>query len=192
MELINMVGKPCPIPVIEAKKAIRMATPGQSVQLLVDNDVSRQNLQKMAEGIGCGFAYEEQPDGNVLVTLTARESCAVMEQDEGYVVAVGACTMGRGDDELGAMLMKSYIYSLTQLDFPPVSMMFFNSGVKITTEGSASLEDLKALEAKGTVIASCGACLDFYQLKEKLQVGSVTNMYAIAGTMSNASRLVNL
>ena len=192
MEIINMTGKPCPIPVIEAKKAIRAAMPGQTVQMLVDNDISRQNLQKMAEGIGCGFGYEKQPDGNVLVTFTAREACAVLEQDEGLVVAIGANTMGRGDDELGAMLMKSYLYSLTQLDFPPVSMMFFNSGVKLTTAGSASIEDLKALEAKGTVITSCGACLDFYKLKEELQVGSVTNMYAIAGTMAGAARLVNL
>lgn len=192
MDIINMVGKPCPIPVIEAKKAIRTAMPGQTVQMLVDNDISRQNLQKMAEGVGCGFGYEAQPDGNVLVTLTAREACAVMEQDEGFVVAIGANMMGRGDGELGAMLMKSYIYSLTQLDFPPVSLMFFNSGVQLTTEGSASIEDLKTLEAKGTVITSCGACLDFYHLKEKLRVGSVTNMYAIAGTMTGAARLVNL
>ena len=192
MEQINMVRKPCPIPVIEAKKAIRAAEPGQTVQILVDNDVARQNLQKMAAGIGCSFAYEAQPDGNVLVTLTAREACAVTEQDAGFVVAVGTCAMGRGDDELGAMLMKSYLYSLTQLDFPPATMLFFNSGVKLTTEGSASIEDLKALEEKGTAIVSCGACLDFYSLKEKLQVGSVTNMYAIAEAMAGAARLVNL
>jgi selenium metabolism protein YedF len=88
--------------------------------------------------------------------------------------------------------MKGFIYSLTELDTPPETVLFFNSGVKLTTEGSNAIADLKKLETKGTVIASCGTCLDFYQLKEKLAVGSVTNMYAIVAAMSGAGRLINL
>ncbi len=192
MEVLDMLGKPCPIPVIEAKKLLRAAAPGDVVQVLVDNDISSQNLQKMGEGLGCKVAHEQTAEGNILVSLTAGEARAVIRRDDGFVVAIGRSVMGAGDDELGAMLMKSYIYSLTQLDEAPLTVLFFNGGVHLATEGSACVEDLKALEAKGTVVSSCGACLDFYQKKEQLAVGNVTNMYAMAGAMAGAARLVNL
>jgi selenium metabolism protein YedF len=100
--------------------------------------------------------------------------------------------MGSGNDDLGAILIKGFIYSLTELDKPPEAVLFFNSGVRLTTEGSTALEDLKKLEEKGTVISSCGTCLDFYKVKEKLAVGGVTNMYAIVEAMKEAGRLINL
>jgi selenium metabolism protein YedF len=100
--------------------------------------------------------------------------------------------MGSGNEVLGAILMKAFIYSLTELDSPPETILFFNSGVRLTTEGSTVLKDLKTLEDKGAVISSCGTCLDFYRLKEKLAIGNVTNMYAIAAAMGSAARLINL
>jgi selenium metabolism protein YedF len=202
MAIINVLGKPCPIPVIEAKKALRKAAPGETVGVLVDNDISRQNLEKMAKGLGCPSAFEVQGDGNILVTITAAaratadaEPAAPPAADfggRGLVVAIGKHTMGLGDDELGASLIKGFIYSLTELDTPPETLLFFNSGVRLTTEGSNAIGDLKTLEAKGTIIASCGTCLDFYKLKDKLAVGSVTNMYAIASAMAEAAKVINL
>jgi selenium metabolism protein YedF len=203
MEVINVLGKPCPIPVIEAKKALRKTAPGEAVQVLVDNDISRQNLEKMAKGMGCSSAFEAKEDGNILVIITvptaptgpaagAALSASPRAGDEGLVVAIGKNTMGAGNDELGAILLKGFIYSLTELDTPPETMLFYNSGVNLTTEGSNVLGDLKTLEAKGTIISSCGTCLDFYKLKEKLAVGNVTNMYAIASAMGDAAKLINL
>jgi selenium metabolism protein YedF len=200
MEIINVLGKPCPIPVIEAKKALRKAAPGGKVGVLVDNDISRQNLEKMARGLGCPSAFEVQGDGNILVTITAAarataDPAAAPAADSGgrgLVVAIGKHTMGLGDDDLGAILIKGFIYSLTELDTPPETLLFFNSGVRLTTEGSNAIGDLKTLEAKGTIIASCGTCLDFYKLKDKLAVGSVTNMYAIASAMAEAAKVINL
>jgi selenium metabolism protein YedF len=191
METINATGKPCPIPVIEAKRALRKAAAGEQVRVLVDNDISRQNLEKMAQGMGLPCSHEQQADGAVLVTITAA-AAAASGAGGGLVVAVGQNTMGAGNDELGAILIKGFIYSLTELDTPPETMLFFNSGVKLTTEGSTVIADLKTLEAKGTIVSSCGTCLDFYQLKEKLAVGNITNMYAIAGAMGEAGRLINL
>jgi selenium metabolism protein YedF len=192
MEVINVIGKPCPIPVIEAKKALRKTQAGEKIQILVDNDLSRQNLEKMAGAMGSPFAYEKRENGNILVTITA----AARETADGgggsLVVAIGRNTMGSGNDDLGAILIKGFIYSLTELDKPPEAMLFFNSGVRLTTEGSTALEDLKKLEEKGTVISSCGTCLDFYKVKDKLAVGSVTNMYAIVQAMGEAGRLINL
>jgi selenium metabolism protein YedF len=199
METINVLGKPCPIPVIEAKKALRNAAPGGEVRVLVDNDISRQNLEKMAKGLGCSSAFEVQGDGNILVTITApvragADPAAVPGDTggRGLVVAVGKNTMGLGNDELGAILIKGFIYSLTELDTPPETLLFFNSGVRLTTEGSNAIGDLQTLEKKGTIIASCGTCLDFYRLKDKLAVGSVTNMYAIVSAMADAAKLINL
>jgi selenium metabolism protein YedF len=88
--------------------------------------------------------------------------------------------------------MKSFLYSLTQLDALPQTVLFFNGGVRMTTEGSESIEDLKALEAQGVEILSCGTCLDFYGLKDKLRVGGITNMYVIAQTMAEAGNVVKI
>jgi selenium metabolism protein YedF len=196
MEIINVLGKPCPIPVIEAKKALRKAAPGETLRVLVDNDVSRQNLEKMAAGLGCPSAYEVQGDGNILVSITAAAgpaaAPAVSGGGQGLVVAIGKNTLGAGDDELGAILIKGFIYSLTELETPPETLLFFNSGVRLTTEGSSAIKDLKTLEAQGTIISSCGTCLDFYKLKEKLAVGGVTNMYAIVAAQADAAKVINV
>ena len=79
---------------------------------------------------------------------------------------------------------------MTQLDELPKTMLFYNGGAKLTTEGSESLEDLKSLEAQGVEIMTCGTCLDYYGLKEKLKVGTVTNMYSIVETMNQAGRII--
>lgn len=194
MEIINVTGKPCPIPVIEAKKALRNAAAGEQVGMLVDNDISRQNLEKMAAGLGCPCSSETREDGNILVTVTAAGPAAALPpgEDQGLVVAIGKNTMGTGNDELGAILIKGFFYALTELDRPPETILFFNSGVRLTTEGSTVIGDLKKLEERGTIVSSCGTCLDFYQLKDRLAVGNVTNMYAIAAAMGSAARLVNL
>jgi selenium metabolism protein YedF len=199
METINVLGKPCPIPVIEAKKTLRKTAAGEKVRVLVDNDISRQNLEKMANGLGCPCSFEKQEDGTILVTivnspapLPGSPAAAGSPANNSLVVAVGQNTMGRGNDELGAILIKAFIYSLTELDTPPETLLFFNSGVKLTTNGSNVIADLKTLESKGTIISSCGTCLDFYKLKEKLVIGNVTNMYAIASAMGEAGKLINI
>jgi selenium metabolism protein YedF len=198
MDIINVLGKPCPIPVIEARKALRKTPSGEAVRILVDNDISRQNLEKMAGGLGCPVSFEKQDDGNILVTITnipaAGSAPASVSSggSGGLVVAIGKNTMGQGNDDLGAVLIKAFIYSLTEMDTPPETLLFFNSGVKLTTQGSTIIADLQKLESRGTIVSSCGTCLDFYGLKENLAIGNVTNMYAIASAMGEAGKLINL
>ena len=79
---------------------------------------------------------------------------------------------------------------MTQLDVLPKAMLFYNGGATLTAEGSDSLEDLKLLESQGVEIMTCGTCLDYYGLKEKLAVGTVTNMYSIVETMAGASKVI--
>ena len=193
MFAMDMLGKPCPIPVIEAKKAIARAAPGDTVAVLVDNDVARQNLQKMAEGMGHSFKHESASGGAILASIVlGKRSGAAQTDGHGLVVAIGRDAMGHGSDELGGNLIKAFIFSLTELDAPPEHLLFFNGGAKLTCEGSAALEDLAALEKKGTIINTCGACLNFYGLTEKVKVGGVTNMFAIANAMAQGKRLINL
>ena len=108
----------------------------------------------------------------------------------GLVVAVASDVMGQGSDELGATLMKGFLFALGQLPQLPGTVLFYNGGATLTTEGSDSLEDLKSLEAMGVEIMTCGTCLDYYGLKEKLAVGSVTNMYSIVETLAGASKII--
>jgi selenium metabolism protein YedF len=193
MTLLDMTGKPCPIPVIEAKKALNTAAPGDIVSVLVDNDISRQNLQKMAKGLGHEFSYEKRDDGNFLIAIKASDvSCRLDDDGAGLMVAIGRDYMGGASEELGRALMKSFIYSLTELDTPPEHILFYNGGVLLTTEGSAVLDDLAILANKGSQIVSCGLCLNYYKLTDKLAIGQVTNMYAATLAMAHAAKLINL
>lgn len=106
------------------------------------------------------------------------------------IVVVSSAAMGTGNDELGKVLMKGFIYALSQLDTLPEKILFYNGGVTLTTEGSDSLEDLKEMEAQGVKIYSCGTCLNYYGLSEKLKVGEVTNMYSIVEAMAGASKII--
>lgn len=160
---------------------------GQSALEHAGQSAGKQAGQSAKEQVGqsvlaqAGQSAEEQ----------ARQICAMPARGP-VVVAVGSAEMGNGDPRLGGILMKSFLYSLTQLDELPQTVLFFNGGVRMTTEGSESIKDLKALESQGVEILSCGTCLDFYGLKDKLLVGSVTNMYVIAQTMADAGNVVKI
>ena len=106
------------------------------------------------------------------------------------VVVISSDQMGTGEEELGKTLLKGFIYALSQQDDLPTTILFYNKGAFITCEESASIEDLKSLEAQGVEILTCGTCLNFYGLPEKLQVGEVTNMYVIAEKMTQADLIV--
>ena len=112
------------------------------------------------------------------------------DQKGDLIVVVSSDRMGTGNDELGKVLIKGFIYAVTQLDTLPKKMLFYNGGATLTTEGSDSIEDLKSLEAQGVEILTCGTCLDYYHLKDKLVVGGVTNMYSIVESMAEAGKII--
>ena len=117
-------------------------------------------------------------------------ACTVPAAQKTTVVVISADHMGEGDEELGRILIKGFIFALTQQEHLPSTILFYNGGAKLTCEGSESLEDLKDLAARGVEILTCGTCLNFYGITEKLQVGSVTNMYDIVERMSSADRVI--
>lgn len=101
-------------------------------------------------------------------------------------------TLGSGDDKLGSALMKSYLYALSESDKIPSDLLFLNGGVKLTVEGSDCLETIQTLKNKGVNILSCGTCLDFYGIKDKLKVGEITNMYTIVEKMTSGNNTIFL
>ena len=201
MITVECRGEQCPIPVVKTIKAIGEMKEADTVQTHVDNETAVQNLTKLAESKGFAVKSEKIEDKHFVVTMevTAPGAAAAAEEPAvscipdrrgSTVYAFGTNVMGSGNDELGATLMKGFIYAVSQLEELPKTMLFYNGGVKLTTEGSASLEDLKSLQAQGVEILSCGTCLNFCGLSEKLAVGEVTNMYAIVEKLNGASHIV--
>lgn len=201
MTILDMTGKPCPIPVVEAKKALAQPK-ADAVQLIVDNIVAVQNLKKMADGMGYAFAQTQQGEDKYVVVLAVQEGAApaVAEQanatesaaNGGLAVLITSACMGTGEDELGKMLMKGFIFSLTELTPTPEAVIFLNSGAYLTSEGSAAIEDLKALEEKGCEVLTCGTCANYYKIAEKLAVGTITDMMGITTRTAGAARLITL
>lgn len=199
MITVNAMGDNCPIPVIKTKKAMQALTGPDTIEVLVDNEIAVQNVTKLGTGSGAKVSSEKLGDAEYKVTIQLDGAPAESSQDEvvcapdardNTVVVVSSDRMGVGNDELGKVLIKGFIFAVTQLDTLPKTMLFYNGGATLTTEGSDSLEDLKSLEAQGVEIMTCGTCLDYYGLKDKLAVGSVTNMYSIVETMAKAGRII--
>ena len=186
---VNAIGDACPIPVVKTLNALKELGGAGTVQTLVDNEIAVQNLTRLAESKGCTIETEKRSEKEFCVTITTAGAVAAAEHEEisctvpaakkKTVVVVSADHMGEGSEELGRILIKGFLFALTQQEHLPSTVLFYNGGAKLTTEGSASLEDLKTLEANGVEILTCGTCLDYYGLKDKLAVGGVTNMYVI-------------
>ena len=163
MITVDARGEICPIPLIKAKEAIKNLNGAGTVEVFVDNEIAVQNLKKMAVQMGYGVeaSKEEEKTWKVVLHVSGQEKSA---------------------EEIPA--------DQCQLETLPDTILFYNGGAKLTCEGSDSIEDLKKLEAAGVQILTCGTCLNYYGLTEKLKVGGVTNMYVIAQTMAEADLVV--
>jgi selenium metabolism protein YedF len=203
MITVNAMGDACPIPVVKTKKAMQAMTEPDTLEVLVDNEIAVQNVTKMAKSSGGDVTSEKLGEkefkivikmSQVMSELKAQEKeedvDCMPDRRKDTIVVISSDRMGSGNDELGKVLIKGFIFAVTQLDELPKAILFYNGGARLTSEGSDSLEDLKGLEAQGVEIMTCGTCLDYYGLKEKLQVGSVTNMYSIVETMNNAGKII--
>lgn len=191
---VDARGLACPLPVIEAKKALMQNPP--VLEVVVDNEISLQNLEKMARQMGLAYELNTESADEYIITITAGEVAegdqpqGSQEHSENTIVVISSDQMGAGDPELGRILMKSFVYALTELAQMPKKVLLYNGGVKLAVEGSDSLADLQKLAEQGVEILSCGTCLDFYQLTSKLGVGSITNMYEIAQSQFDASKII--
>lgn len=208
MITVDAMGDACPIPVIKTKKALAELNGSGELEVFVDNEIAVQNVSKMAANAGGDVASEQISEGKYRVAIRLAGDGTTGERDteekaeekqaektagkekKHTIVVVSSDRMGSVNDELGKVLIKGFIFAVTQLDELPEQMLFYNGGAVLTCEGADTLEDLKNLEAQGVEILTCGTCLDYYGLKEKLQVGSVTNMYAIVEAMNRADKII--
>ncbi|WP_165249238.1 sulfurtransferase-like selenium metabolism protein YedF [Adlercreutzia sp. ZJ141] len=197
---VDALGDKCPLPVVKAKNALEVMGEG-TLEVLVDNETAVTNLKNFAAKKRCTAESEQLAEAKyaVRITATAESLCAqtAPEADADAtapakkpVVVISSNLMGSGDDKLGATLMKGFIFALTQQDTLPSAVLFYNSGVKLTCEGSESLDDLRSLADSGVTILSCGTCLQNFELSDKLAVGEPTNMYVIVETQMEAGAII--
>ena len=204
--VVDAIGDVCPLPVVKTKNVIKEMKSSATIEILVDNEIAVQNLTKMAKITGYPVSSKKLEENKYLVSMDViikeegqeekaeqAEEPAVCIPDArrgNKVIVISANQMGVGSEELGKTLLKGFLYAVTQQEELPGTMLFYNSGVYLTCEESPALDDLKSLEAQGVNIMSCGTCLNYYGLTEKLKVGSVTNMYDIVETMEKADLLI--
>lgn len=197
---VNAIGDACPLPVIKTMNALKELGGAGTVEVLVDNEVAVQNLTRLAENKGCTIKTERVSEKEYRVTLTASRAveqtgdeasfCTVPAAQKKIVVVISADHMGEGNDELGKILLKGFLFALTQQETLPSTILFYNGGASVTCEGSASLDDLRELAKLGVEILTCGTCLNYYGLTDKLCVGEITNMYVIAEKQLQADLVI--
>lgn len=200
MKIVDARGKICPQPVIMTKQEVDRGE--NKITVIVDNETSKENVLKFGNKLMYDTSVEEKSDGiyiylkkeeinfcEVATDTAAEDSLNKIKQDKkGYVI--GSDKLGKGSDDLGKILMKGFLYTLSETKPYPNFLIFLNSGVKLTTEGSESLDDLKKMESAGVKIVSCGTCLDFFEIKDKLKVGNISNMYDIVETIAESDNAV--
>lgn len=198
MNIIDAKGLNCPMPVILAKKQLDSGDPHFTV--IVDNQIAVQNLTRLAEGQGAtvtvsqaGALFEvelQKGEGTSTAPQSSPQSFTELPAD--WVLFVGRSVLGEGDPALGASLIKMFFYTLLQSGDLPAKIMLVNSGVKLASIDEQVIEHLKEIEAKGTQILVCGACLNFYGLAEQLKAGRISNMYDILTAMQASPKVITL
>jgi selenium metabolism protein YedF len=205
---VNAIGDACPLPVIKVRKALEQMSSGE-LEVLVDNNVAVQNIERFSKARNCAFSYEEgdgvftirivkpaenggDEDGIVDDANKPSEAVHISPQREAKnVVAITSSKMGSGDDGLGDILMKSFFFTLTQLDQLPHTVLLYNSGAKLSVHGSPVLKDLVALDQAGVRIMTCGTCLNYFGIADQLAVGEITNMYDIVDQLRTATHIIS-
>ncbi len=184
--IVDARGQACPQPVIMARKALAQSA---DVTIIVDSATARENVAGMARGQGHTVVIEERPDGTYL-RIAPGAAPAPRPVPGPTVVFLGGDTIGRGPEELGSILMRTFIHTLVETTPCPEVLVFMNSGVRLVAEGSPVLDDLRALAGRGVQLLACGTCLGYFELKDKVAVGTVSNMYTIAETLLGAGKIV--
>ncbi|WP_373842663.1 sulfurtransferase-like selenium metabolism protein YedF [Limosilactobacillus sp.] len=214
MQTVDAMGKACPTPVIMTRKALR---DNDVVVTRVSEKIATENISKMAKQLGYKVSVEQKGDHEWAVTVekqaTMPTACdaainATTVEDsgdqqriepatfnsirlsDGYIVVLDSNEVGRGDSTLGKQLAKSFVSSLTEQDVLPEYILMFNSGVKLAMKDADTVEDLQALEKMGVKVMECGICVNFFDIKDQLGVGSITNMFRITELMRTAQRVV--
>ncbi len=190
MQTIDNRGLNCPEPLVRTKEAIDEY---QEIISIVDNKIALENILKFA-GNNRLQAHWEEKGGDYFINISGESSsrqpadeknipdCPAITTKQTYLIT--SDEFGKGSTELGQLLMKNLIYTLTKTEIKPDYLIFVNSGVNLCVKDSPVLDDLAVLKDYGTTILACGTCLDYYNLKESFSEGQITNMYDIADILA--------
>jgi selenium metabolism protein YedF len=199
-KIIDTRGLACPEPVILTKKALEEA---KEVLVLADNDEAVENIRRLAKKMGCAIAVSRAKESGFRIRLNRGGEAPPAEgtdigivcgaaKDRGapLVIVLSSDRLGRGNDELGEVLMRSFVHTLLTREPLPTTIILYNTGVRLATRESAVVDDLKQLEAAGVELFVCGTCVNYFGLKDQLGAGIISNMYDIAAAMTGAGKLV--
>jgi selenium metabolism protein YedF len=192
METIDCRKLSCPAPVINVKKALQEHA---EIRVFLDDGAPHENVTRFSRNRG--YQVTEERDGSDwILTITGSANTLPPVTDAASrgsrVVMITSDRLGDGPEELGRLLMKNFVHTLLETVELPSRMLFLNTGVFLTCEGSDILEALGKLHGMGVEIFSCGLCLDFFKIKEKLRVGATTNMLATAEYLLSADLVIKL
>ncbi|MFZ5915821.1 MAG: sulfurtransferase-like selenium metabolism protein YedF [Chloroflexota bacterium] len=197
VEIIDARGLACPQPVIMTKKAMAHAS---AVTVIVNGPTAEANVSRMARKEGWQVTVEAR-DGGAHLVLSRADAAATETLPVGrvesvpaegpLVIYISADCMGRGEDELGGVLIRAFLHTLNKVAPLPDTLIFVNTGVRLVVAGSPVLEDLEALSQQGVEILACGTCLNYLELMDQVAIGTVSNMYTIAETLLSAGKVVS-
>ena len=191
-------GMQCPEPVARCRKLIsEMKT--DEMRVLVDNAAALENVGRFLERRGFMVntnqlgANEWRIDASKQGQMTQVEEKAAPEPDAGRMktlVLLTTDTMGRGDDELGAKLLNTFLANLNELGPSLWRIILLNGAVRLSAREGEALKHLQALQAAGVDVLVCGTCLMHYGLLEKKQVGETTNMMDVISSLALAQKVI--
>jgi len=194
MPVIDCRGLACPQPVVTTKQALDQIKEGE-LMVIVNNTSSCNNVERFAISQGCSVKITEAGEDYYIHIhkVIGEDGGKAIQPDlraKKVVVYINSQFLGGGDEALGSFLMKAFVKTLLDLETPPNRLILVNSGVLLAAEGSKVLESLQSLSQKRVEIVCCGTCIDFYELKGKLGVGAVSNMFDIIESMLEADRVI--
>jgi len=194
-ETIDARGLACPQPVIKTREAL--ASDSGEIEVLVDNNAARENVTRFASGKGCDVRVEEESGFYRLFISSCREARALgqgMQEAAGETrnLIVLSCDVMGSDEELGRILIRTFLDTMCEGERLPWRLVLFNRGILLALEEAETMEALRNLEGIGVEVLVCGTCLDYFKAKDRLGAGRVSNMYEIVETMLMATNCVTI
>jgi len=189
-KIIDATNLPCPRPLIMTKKGLTEAAPDERLVILINNDTSKDNVERFLRDNGIDVEITKENDTYKIYASGTLKNKEIAAQGS-TCIALSANYMGRGDEELGKILIQGFVNTIKEVKPLPETIICYNSGVKLAASDSPVLTSLKALLDQGVDIIVCGTCADYFKLKEQIAVGRISNMYEILEKLSAAGKVIN-
>ena len=201
-KIIDARGQLCPKPIILTKKAINDPNIPNEFFLLIDNETSKENVERFLKDNGISHqTYQKENYFQISVSKTGKKVnssseayCSISTTKKltaDHIIAITNDKMGSGSDDLGKILIQGFMNTIKEVSPLPQKIIFYNNGVKLTLKDSPVIDSLKELEKLGVKIQICGTCADYYEVKDKIGCGKISNMYDIIDSLTKATHIIS-